>query len=132
MYNKKVKIGSSSFILEDIMNKLSGLKTDCCGCRGFCCRALFFFKSDGFPYDKPAKRNCKNLLADYRCKIHDQLEIVNYYGCINYDCLGAGQRQPCSKKMTSFYLKYLKLWYSCMKFYGIYMLVKFCTKSTIK
>lgn len=55
------------------MNKLSGLKTDCCGCRGFCCRALFFFKSDGFPYDKPAKRNCKNLLADYRCKIHDQL-----------------------------------------------------------
>ena len=26
MYNKKVKIGSSSFILEDIMNKLSGLK----------------------------------------------------------------------------------------------------------
>ena len=72
------------------MNKLSGLKTDCCGCRGFCCRALFFFKSDGFPYDKPAKRNCKNLLADYRCKIHDQLEIVNYYGCINYDCLGPG------------------------------------------
>ena len=49
-----MKIGSSSFILEDIMNKLSGLKTDCCGCRGFCCRALFFFKSDGFPYDKPA------------------------------------------------------------------------------
>ena len=80
------------------MNKLSGLKTDCCGCRGFCCRALFFFKSDGFPYDKPAKRNCKNLLADYRCKIHDQLEIVNYYGCINYDCLGAGQKTAMFKE----------------------------------
>mgnify|MGYP000087398962 CR=1 FL=1 len=93
-----------------------------------------FFKSDGFPYDKPAKRNCKNLLADYRCKIHDQLEIVNYYGIIiTIDCLERDKRQALFKEDDQLLFEVFEvmvqlheiLWY-------LYVGKNFVTKSTIK
>lgn len=75
-----------------MMNKLLELKSDCSKCRGFCCRALCFFLNDGFPYDKPTGLDCKHLARDYRCQIHERLIIKKLRGCVNYDCLGAGQK----------------------------------------
>ena len=72
------------------MDKLTKFKSECSMCRGFCCRALFFFKSDGFPEDKAAGKNCRHLMKDYRCDIHEQLKERQLKGCLGYDCLGAG------------------------------------------
>lgn len=66
-------------------------KADCSSCSGLCCVAFFFSKIDGFPDDKEAGKPCGNLLTDYRCKIHPQLEKQNMKGCLGYDCFGAGQ-----------------------------------------
>ncbi|WP_279166746.1 hypothetical protein [Thomasclavelia cocleata] len=71
--------------------ELLQLKTNCSKCSGLCCVALFFSKMDGFPKDKKAGQPCNNLLDDFRCKIHTQLEDRNLKGCIGYDCFGAGQ-----------------------------------------
>ncbi len=68
------------------------MKSDCSQCSGLCCTALFFSKMDGFPKDKIAGKPCINLLEDYRCKIHSQLEKQKMKGCIGYDCFGAGQQ----------------------------------------
>lgn len=68
------------------------MKSDCSKCSGLCCTALFFSKIDGFPKDKSAGVPCINLLEDYKCKIHTQLEHLNMKGCIGYDCFGAGQQ----------------------------------------
>lgn len=68
------------------------MKADCSKCSGLCCTALFFSKTDGFPKDKAAGQPCTNLLNDYRCKIHSQLEKQKMKGCIGYDCFGAGQQ----------------------------------------
>ncbi len=67
------------------------MKSDCSKCSGLCCTALFFSKMDGFPKDKVSGQPCFNLLKDYRCKIHSQLEKQKMKGCIGYDCFGAGQ-----------------------------------------
>ena len=67
------------------------MKSDCSKCSGLCCIALFFSKIDGFPIDKAPGQPCINLLKDYRCKIHSQLEKQKMKGCIGYDCFGAGQ-----------------------------------------
>ena len=67
------------------------MKSDCSKCSGLCCTALFFSKMDGFPNDKASGQPCVNLLKDYRCKIHSQLEKQKMKGCIGYDCFGAGQ-----------------------------------------
>ena len=68
------------------------MKSDCSKCSGLCCTALFFSKIDGFPKDKVSGQPCTNLLKDYRCKIHSQLEKQKMKGCIGYDCFGAGQQ----------------------------------------
>ncbi len=70
---------------------LRSFKCDCANCSGLCCVALFFSKVDGFPINKSAGYPCINLLKDYRCKIHPELESRKMKGCIGYDCLGAGQ-----------------------------------------
>ena len=68
------------------------MKSNCSKCSGLCCTALFFSKADGFPKDKVSGQPCINLLNDYRCKIHPQLEKQKMKGCIGYDCFGAGQQ----------------------------------------
>lgn len=67
------------------------MKSDCSKCSGLCCTALFFSKMDGFPRDKASGQLCVNLLKDYRCRIHSQLEKQKMKGCMGYDCFGAGQ-----------------------------------------
>ncbi|MGW5051788.1 pentapeptide repeat-containing protein [Actinokineospora sp. NPDC004072] len=68
------------------------LHGDCARCYGLCCVALPFPKSADFAADKPAGTPCANLLADFRCGIHDRLRGSGYTGCAVYDCFGAGQR----------------------------------------
>jgi len=77
-------------------NKYKAIKEklfiDCSNCSGLCCVDLYFAKSEGFPYDKPAGEPCKNLMEDFRCKIHDTLLEKKMKGCLAYDCFGAGQK----------------------------------------
>ncbi|MET9225996.1 pentapeptide repeat-containing protein [Lentzea sp. NPDC003310] len=68
------------------------LKGDCANCFGLCCVALPFARSADFAATKDAGTPCRNLLADHRCGIHDQLRQKGYPGCTVYDCFGAGQR----------------------------------------
>jgi hypothetical protein len=56
-----------------------------------CCVAPAFARSADFAIDKPAGRPCPNLLADFRCGIHDHLREKGFAGCTVYDCFGAGQ-----------------------------------------
>jgi hypothetical protein len=56
-----------------------------------CCVAPAFARSADFAIDKPAGRPCPNLLADFRCGIHDRLRDKGFVGCTVYDCFGAGQ-----------------------------------------
>lgn len=72
--------------------RLRSMKCDCSRCSGLCCTALFFSKVDGFPINKSAGIPCINLLKDYSCKIHPQLESKKMKGCMGYDCFGAGQQ----------------------------------------
>src|SRR6478609_10129822 len=71
---------------------LPPLVPDCRACSGLCCVATAFAKSADFAIDKPYGRPCPNLLADYRCTIHDRLSASGFGGCVRFDCLGAGQR----------------------------------------
>lgn len=75
----------------DYNEEILQLKTNCSKCSGLCCVALFFFKMDGFPKDKKAGEPCDNLLNNFQCKIHTQLEDKNLKGCIGYDCFNAGE-----------------------------------------
>lgn len=68
------------------------LKIDCSKCFGFCCVALYFSKSDGFPVDKKAGTPCSHLKSDFKCKIHQDLGKNGLKGCTAYDCFGAGQK----------------------------------------
>lgn len=68
------------------------LRADCAHCAGLCCVALPFAASADFAIDKPAGTPCVNLLADFRCGIHDQLRPRGFPGCTVYDCFGAGQK----------------------------------------
>ncbi len=64
----------------------------CQRCRGLCCVALYFAKSEGFPADKPPGLPCPHLRSsDFRCAIHPQLRKRGLKGCVAYDCFGAGQ-----------------------------------------
>ncbi|MEG0051073.1 MAG: pentapeptide repeat-containing protein [Terrisporobacter sp.] len=71
---------------------LNTLKIDCSKCKGFCCVALYFSKSDGFPKDKVGGTPCTNLKEDFTCKIHKDLNKKGLKGCTSYDCFGAGQK----------------------------------------
>lgn len=64
----------------------------CEECCGLCCIALYFSKTEGFPENKDAGIPCKNLLTNYKCKIHPELSDSGLKGCSAYDCFGAGQQ----------------------------------------
>ncbi|QQR39446.1 hypothetical protein [Devosia rhizoryzae] len=68
------------------------LEADCTRCFGLCCIALSFARPDGFGHDKPAGLPCHFLAGDYSCSIHPRREDLGYEGCIDFTCLGAGQR----------------------------------------
>ncbi len=68
------------------------LKADCTKCFGYCCVALYFSASDGFPTNKDAGTPCINLEQNYTCLVHNNLRQLNLKGCIAYDCFGAGQK----------------------------------------
>ena len=68
------------------------LKVDCEKCFGFCCVALYFSASEGFPIDKDAGKPCINLEGDFSCAIHKDLRTKGLKGCTAYDCFGAGQK----------------------------------------
>ena len=68
------------------------LRADCGQCAGLCCVAPAFAASADFAVDKPAGTPCSNLLADFRCGIHDDLRGRGFPGCAVFDCFGAGQQ----------------------------------------
>lgn len=68
------------------------LKVDCEKCFGFCCVALYFSASEGFPTNKEAGKPCINLQSDFRCSVHKNLREKGLKGCTAYDCFGAGQK----------------------------------------
>lgn len=68
------------------------LKVDCAKCFGFCCVALYFSASEGFPTDKDAGKPCINLQPDFKCAVHKNLRQKGLKGCTAYDCFGAGQK----------------------------------------
>ncbi len=68
------------------------LKIDCQKCFGFCCVALYFSASEGFPTDKDAGKPCINLQSDFKCTVHKSLREKGLKGCTAYDCFGAGQK----------------------------------------
>jgi hypothetical protein len=70
----------------------SSLRADCARCVGLCCVAPAFEASAEFAFDKPAGQPCPNLLADFRCAIHDHLGPRGFQGCAVFDCQGAGQK----------------------------------------
>lgn len=68
------------------------LRADCKNCFGFCCVALYFSTSEGFPIDKDAGKPCINLQPDFKCSVHKRLNNLGLKGCTSYDCFGAGQK----------------------------------------
>ncbi|WP_419910895.1 hypothetical protein [Hoeflea sp.] len=68
------------------------LRADCARCAALCCVALAFDKSERFGIDKPAGQPCPHLHASHRCTIHAARGQSGFAGCVDYDCLGAGQR----------------------------------------
>lgn len=68
------------------------LRADCTRCFGLCCVATTLTRSADFALDKPAGTPCPNLLADFRCGIHENLRPRGFPGCTVFDCLGAGQQ----------------------------------------
>ncbi len=65
---------------------------DCTQCAALCCMAPHIVKSERFPINKPAATPCHNLMAGGLCKIHAERKDQGYLGCIDFTCLGAGQR----------------------------------------
>ncbi len=78
--------------IERKKEKYEGFQSNCKDCYGLCCVALYFTASDGFPNNKEAGTPCKNLMEDYRCRVHNQLREKGLKGCTSYDCFGAGQK----------------------------------------
>ncbi len=68
------------------------LRIDCKKCFAFCCIALNFSTSEGFPTNKDAGKPCINLQNDFTCSIHKNLKDKGLKGCMAYDCFGAGQK----------------------------------------
>ena len=68
------------------------LRPDCARCAALCCVAFAFERSADFAIDKPAEAPCPKLDACGRCRIYARRQDRGFGGCIQYDCLGAGQR----------------------------------------
>jgi len=73
-------------------NRFNGLKADCEKCFGFCCVALYFSASEGFPENKDAGKPCFHLQANFQCSVHKDLRKLGFKGCTSYECFGAGQK----------------------------------------
>lgn len=73
-------------------SNINNFRVDCSKCFGFCCTALYFSASEGFPTNKEAGKPCINLQSDFRCSVHKSLREKGLKGCTAYDCFGAGQR----------------------------------------
>lgn len=68
------------------------LRADCARCAGLCCLALSFDRSSLFAIDKAAGQPCPHLDGCGACGIHRRRAELGFRGCIEFDCLGAGQR----------------------------------------
>ena len=68
------------------------LRVDCEKCFGFCCVALYFSASEGFPNNKEAGKPCVNLQSDFKCYVHKNLRNQGLKGWTAYDCFGAGEK----------------------------------------
>lgn len=68
------------------------LRADCTACAALCCVVPGLTASADFAINKPPGSPCPNLLADYRCGIHDRLRQRGFPGCTVFDCFGAGPR----------------------------------------
>jgi len=68
------------------------LRADCSRCAALCCVALHMERSAWLGLSKPAGEPCPHLGAEHGCSIHAQRGALGFAGCVNYDCLGAGQR----------------------------------------
>jgi hypothetical protein len=66
------------------------LQMDCARCCGLCCVVPPFDAHQGFGFDKPAHTACQHLGGNFRCSIHQQLEIRGFAACASFDCYGAG------------------------------------------
>lgn len=82
----------SDLILASSDMSRNNLRADCEKCFGFCCVALYFSASEGFPTNKKAGKPCLNLQPDFRCGVHKNLRELGLKGCTSYDCFGAGQK----------------------------------------
>jgi hypothetical protein len=71
---------------------VAALRADCARCAALCCVALAFDRSEAFAIDKPNGAPCPNLDACGRCAIYAERGRLGFSGCVDYDCLGAGQR----------------------------------------
>jgi hypothetical protein len=70
---------------------MSLLKSDCSRCCGLCCFAPAYLQEQGFPFDKPAERPCRQLDRTGRCSIHAERAVRGFVACAHFDCHGAGQ-----------------------------------------
>lgn len=70
----------------------ANLRPDCARCAALCCIAFEFEKSAEFSIDKPAEVPCPNLDRCGQCGIYEERLDRGFSGCLQYDCLGAGQR----------------------------------------
>jgi hypothetical protein len=68
------------------------LRSDCERCAALCCVAFSFDRSRNFAVDKAAGSPCPNLDDCGRCNVHSNRAGLGFSGCVDYDCLGAGQR----------------------------------------
>jgi len=68
------------------------LRADCANCAALCCITLAFDRSTLFAIDKAAGEPCPHLDACGACTIHAERAERGFQGCVNFDCLGAGQR----------------------------------------
>lgn len=71
---------------------VAAMRADCARCAALCCVALAFYRSDSFPIDKANGEPCPNLNTAGRCGIYATREKHGFSGCLDFDCLGAGQR----------------------------------------
>lgn len=91
--NESEKVPLDYIDSEDLLDKIrTSLRSKCQNCFGFCCAALYFSASEGFPQDKEAGQPCNNLQPDFRCKVYPSLHELGLKGCMGYDCFGAGQK----------------------------------------
>jgi hypothetical protein len=68
------------------------LRADCANCVALCCVMLAFDRSSLFAIDKAAGEPCPHLDACGACTIHSERAERGFLGCVNFDCMGAGQR----------------------------------------